>query len=89
MVLKNHQFLFHRQKPINQFIADFYCSNPQLVIEIDGDTHFIEEAIEYDKERTKVLEGYGLKILRFTNNEVINNFEGVCKKIDEEVSLRR
>ena len=65
-----------------RFIVDFYCAALKLVIEIDGDSHFTEEGKEYDEERTKVLEGYGLRVLRFTNEEVMNCFESVCEEIE-------
>lgn len=53
-----------------------------MVIEIDGDTHFTDEAKDYDGARTEILEGYGLKVIRFTNDEVLNNLEGVCQGIE-------
>ncbi len=74
-----------RQRPIDHFIVDFYCASLKLVIEIDGDSHFTDEGRAYDLERTRVLEGYGLRVLRFTNDEVLNNFEGVCQRIWEEI----
>ena len=82
-----HEFLkycddrFWRQRPIDHFIVDFYCPARYLVIEIDGASHDSDEAQAYDEERTKVLEGYGLTVLRFTNQEVLENFEGVCEAI--------
>ncbi|BCL39227.1 endonuclease domain-containing protein [Nostoc sp. MS1] len=79
--LKNFKFRVLRQRPINHFIVDFYCSTLQLVIEIDGDSHFTDEAQDYDKERTHILEGYGLKVIRFTNSQVLNEFDSVCEKI--------
>ncbi len=77
-VLRMRQFAdykFLRQKPIDNYIADFYCSELHLVIEIDGDSH--AEAIEYDAERTKVLEALGLTVVRYTNDEVLRNIQGV------------
>ncbi len=72
-----------RQKPIDNFIVDFYCPKLKLVIEIDGESHFTQEAIVYDHHRTQVLEGYNLRVIRFTNDEVMRNFEGVCHCIAE------
>lgn len=63
--LNNHKYTFLRQKPISSYIVDFYCSELSLVIEIDGDSHLEEKNINYDIKRTKNLEKYGLKILRF------------------------
>ena len=71
----------YRQKPIDNYIVDFYIPKLHLVIEIDGETHFTDEGIDYDKVRTAVLEGYGLIVLRFKNDEVINNFDKVYAAI--------
>ena len=71
----------YRQRPIHHYIIDFYCPKLKLVIEVDGESHFTPEAQEYDRRRTKILEGYGLQVLRFTNEQVKNNFEGVCQTI--------
>ena len=81
--LKTFQYRILRQRPIHYFIVDFYCPSLKLVIEIDGDVHFTETAEAYDAERTQVLEGYGLQVLRFTNEQVISDFEAVCQKIRE------
>ncbi len=70
-----------RQKPIDHFIVDFYCPKLKLVIEVDGESHFTEEGMTYDEERTRILAGYGLQVVRFTNDEVMNCFEGVCDRI--------
>ena len=79
--LRNFPVKFWRQKPINNFIVDFYCPKLKLVIEVDGDSHFTDSGLVYDEERTRVLEGYGLRVIRFTNDEVVQNFEGVCEQI--------
>ncbi|MGH2414375.1 MAG: endonuclease domain-containing protein [Microcystaceae cyanobacterium] len=70
-----------RQKPIEHFIVDFYCPKLKLVIEVDGDSHFTPDSMAYDAARTNVLEGYGLRVIRFTNDEVLDDFEGVCERI--------
>jgi len=75
----NHRVL--RQRPINNYIVDFYCAKLRLVIEIDGDTHFTDQGLEYDRVRTSVLEGYGLKVIRFTNKQVLEDFDAVCASI--------
>ncbi len=80
--LRNFQYRVLRQRPIDNFIVDFYCAKLKLVIEIDGGIHYTNEAKIYDLQRTKVLEGYGLKVIRFTNDEVLNNLEGVCQVIE-------
>ncbi len=80
--LRTFKFRVLRQRPIAFFIVDFYCAALKLVIEVDGDSHFTEVGKAYDAERTRILEGYGLKVIRFTNDEVLNNFEGVCQRIE-------
>ncbi len=70
-----------RQKPLDNYIVDFYCAKVKLVIEIDGGVHDSAEAIEHDEIKDATLEGYGLTVLRFRNEEVLQNFERVCKTI--------
>ncbi len=72
---------FRRQTSIGSFVVDFYCPEEKLVVELDGDVHFNEEAIEYDKERTEYIESLGLRVIRFENNEVLKNTEFVLNKI--------
>ena len=72
---------FDRQKPIDNFIVDFYCAKLKLVIEIDGDSHFSEEGKSYDKERTGILKSYGLRVIRFSNSDILNNFNTVRERI--------
>jgi very-short-patch-repair endonuclease len=80
--LRHLSLRFHRQRPIDNFIVDFYCPALKLVIEIDGDTHNSQEAKDYDLERSQRLEGYGLQVVRFTNEEVLTDFEGICTRIE-------
>ncbi|TVQ19429.1 MAG: endonuclease domain-containing protein [Leptolyngbya sp. DLM2.Bin15] len=79
----SHKML--RQRPIGNYIVDFYCAKLRLAIEVDGDSHFTEDGIQYDLERTMILEGYGLQVIRFTNHEVMQQFEAVCQSIDAEL----
>jgi very-short-patch-repair endonuclease len=81
--LKNNQLgvKFRRQHSFGKYIADFYCSEKRLVIEIDGSQHLDQE--KYDDERTKFFEILGLKVLRFWNNEININLEGVMVAILE------
>ena len=78
---------FLRQKPIGNYIVDFYCASKNLVIELDGDSHFLaEEATKKDQGRDKFLrEKYSLKVLRFLNSEVMGNFEEVCDEIERNL----
>ena len=55
------------------------------MIEIDGDVHFTDEAQAYDAERTQILESYGLRVIRFTHDQVMNDFETVCQEIERMV----
>ena len=82
--LKNKQifgYKFRRQYGIEKYVADFYCPKAKLVIEIDGDSHIAEAAIQYDKERKKYIESLGLKVIRFTNVEVYKNLDAVIEII--------
>lgn len=83
--LRNKQLgvKFRRQHSIGNYIADFYCSEKHLVIELDGYQH--NERAEYDKQRTKYLNSLNVKVIRFWNNEVNKNLEGVLLKILDEV----
>ena len=72
---------FRRQQPIGPYIADFVCQSLKLVIELDGGQHNEENYQEYDSERTVYLEKAGYKVLRFWNNEIFENIEGVTEKI--------
>ena len=83
--LRSFKFRVLRQRPIAFFIVDFYCAALKLVIEVDGDSHFTEAGQAYDAERTSILEGYGLKVIRFTNDEVLHDFEAVCDRLDREI----
>ena len=77
---------FRRQHPIDFFIADFYCHQARLVIEIDGEIHSRQR--EYDEGRSAEMGKYFIKIIRFTNSEVENNIEKVINYIEDEVRAR-
>ena len=68
-------YKFSRQKPIAEFIVDFYCAELHLAIEIDGDSH--AEAVEYDAARTAALNARGITVARYTNADVLENLSGV------------
>jgi len=83
--LKNKQLVgykFRRQYSINNFVVDFYCPKTKLAIEIDGESHFdsIKSKI-IDMDRQKSIESVGIKIIRFTNNDIYNNIDGVLQEI--------
>ena len=83
--LRTYPVRFQRQKVLGRYIADFYCAEAKLVIELDGSQHYDERNMKRDEERTTFLESYGLRIIRIPNNEVNRNFRGVCEYIDVAV----
>ena len=86
--LRAYPVRFRRQKVLGKYIADFYCAEAKLVIELDGSGHYTPESKQYDTERTKFLEGYGLLVIRVINREINQNFYGVCEYIDKIVKER-
>jgi very-short-patch-repair endonuclease len=78
-------FLFRQQHPINIFIADYYCHKLKLVIEVDGGIHLEDQAQEHDYGRTGELEKYGIKVIRFTNVQVLRNTDHVISEIDKYI----
>jgi len=74
-------FKFRRQHPVGPYILDFYCQETKLAIELDGGQHNSPEEMIYDQERTCYLSALGIRVLRFWNNEVLNNPEGVLQVI--------
>ena len=79
--LRKHPCSFTRQKTINQYIVDFFCSSKQLVIEIDGNQHYTECGLEYDGLRTELFKSLGLSVFRFKNSEIDFSFRKVCEII--------
>ena len=77
---------FTRQKPLDEYIVDFYCSELMLVIEVDGESHASQQ--KYDESRTERLGLLGIEIIRYTNTEVLANLEGVYRDLLERVSKR-
>ena len=85
-ILKNRQFLgyrFLRQYCIGKYIVDFICREKKIIIEIDGGQHNQSDSIDYDNERTNYLSTKGYKVIRFWNNDIDNNIEGVYLKLKE------
>lgn len=83
--LRNYQNKFLRQKPIGKYIVDFYCAKANIIVELDGSQHYENHNIERDKERTEYLKQYGISVIRIPNNQVNQNFRGVCEYIDNIV----
>jgi len=76
---------FRRQVPFDRYVADFYCHAAKLVVEVDGKQH--DWFADLDRGRSEVLERIGLQVIRFTNEEVLNDLEGVLRRIREALRL--
>jgi very-short-patch-repair endonuclease len=79
--LRAEGIIFRRQHPIDFFIADFFCHSLKLIIEVDGGIHSIISSIAHDDSRSGELERFGIKIIRFKNEEIINNIDSVTSNI--------
>ena len=77
-------YRFRRQHPIGSYIADFACLEKMLILELDGGQH--QEQMEYDERRTLFMQQQGWKVLRFWNNDVMENLEGVLAKVVESLT---
>jgi very-short-patch-repair endonuclease len=75
-----------RQHPLLFFVADFYCHKARLVIEVDGGVHDQAEQHSYDEGRSHELEAIGVTVIRFTNEQVLNNADGVVAVIRQKVA---
>lgn len=87
--LRNRQLLnykFRRQFSVGKYIVDFYCPERKLAIELDGESHFLtNEAMHEDKNRQRFIENLGIKFLRFTNEEIMKNMDGVLEVIESKL----
>ena len=79
------EFQFYRQKPIGDYIVDFYCPRAKLVVEIDGSQHLVGETIQRDRIRDDYLSSLGLRVLRLTNTDVLTHIDGVVESILENM----
>ncbi len=86
--LRDYPVRFLRQHPIGHYIPDFYCAGAKLAIELDGSQHYEPSGMTYDQKRTEELENAGVAVFRIPNNEIWENFGGVCEAIDLEVKAR-
>ena len=82
-------FKFRRQHPYSIYILDFYCHSLKLVIEVDGSIHTIKEVMENDAVRQELLEKDGLKVVRFSNEEIFTASEKVIKRIEDLIIKRK
>jgi very-short-patch-repair endonuclease len=81
--LKHLGYVFYRQKPIGDYIVDFYCPRAQLVVEVDGGQHFTVDTAGNDRVRDEYMRSLGLTVLRFSNSEVLKNTDSVAETIYE------
>jgi very-short-patch-repair endonuclease len=79
-------YIFRRQHPVDIFIADFYCHKLKLIVEVDGDVHDSDQAMEYDDGRSAELEKYGLNIIRFTNDQVLKETDNVTFQLQNYIA---
>ena len=87
--LRNRQLYgmkFFRQYSFEAYILDFYCPKLKLAIELDGGQHAEEDRHEYDEHRSKYLKAHGIEVMRFWNNEVMRNMDGVLSRIEERLT---
>jgi very-short-patch-repair endonuclease len=87
--LRQYPVKIYKQRIIERFVVDFYCASAKLVIEIDGSQHYEAQGKAYDRERSAILESYGLKVVRYSNTAIKQNFQAVCKDIDRIIRERR
>jgi very-short-patch-repair endonuclease len=87
-LLRNRQlmgFKFRRQYPIASYVVDFYCHEARLIIELDGNGHADDKQAAYDADRTHNLEALGLNVIRFWNNQVLQETQAVLQTIADEL----
>ncbi len=85
--LKQLPVTINRQKVIGRFIVDFYCASAKLVIELDGSQHYKSEGAASDRERDRALEQLGITVVRYSNDDVNRNFDGVCADLLRRLAL--
>ncbi|MDR6219678.1 endonuclease domain-containing protein [Deinococcus soli (ex Cha et al. 2016)] len=84
-LLRSHPVRFRRQVPLLGFILDFYAPSARLCVEVDGASHDSPDAVAYDAERSRVLAGAGIRVLRVRNVEVMRNLPGVAALIESAI----
>jgi len=83
--LRDFQKKFKRQVTLGYYIADFYCAEKKIAVELDGSQHYFPEGEDYDERRDEYIKKMGITILRYSNNDIDNNFEVVCRDIFDRV----
>ena len=89
-IIRNKHFYgyrFRRQFPIERYIVDFICREKRVIIELDGGQHNQPEDVQYDNERTAFLTSEGYQVVRFWNNDIDKNLQGVYKKLQEIIEV--
>ena len=86
--LRDYPVRFLRQKVLGKYIADFYCAQANLVVDLDGSQHYEPVEAARDQERDEFLKAYGITVIRIPNNAVMQNFRGVCEYLDSQVQQR-
>lgn len=81
-----NKYKFTKQKPLLTFIVDFYCSSLSLAIEVDGDTH--AQQVQYDLIRAKNLNRYGVRLIRYTNHDILHNLDGVYEDLKNKLFIK-
>lgn len=79
---------FRRQHGIGPYIVDFYCPEQSLVIEVDGDSHADADQVVKDKQREQYLQSLGLRVIRYINDDIVKNLDGVLEDLAERLSSR-
>ena len=87
--LKTYPVQFKRQYSVGVYFADFYCHQARLIVELDGSQHYEPDKSEQDAQRTAYLEQQGLRVLRFSNLDVLRQFQNVCTVIDRAAKKRK
>ena len=87
--MRKYPVKIYKQRIIGPYIVDFYCASAQLVIELDGTQHYLEDGLKQDEIRRKALERKGLLLLRFSNREIDREFDAVCEMIHRVIMKRK
>jgi very-short-patch-repair endonuclease len=82
-------FKFRRQHPVIGYILDFYCPEKRLAVELDGSQHDLPDQMDHDQNRTNALENEGIKVIRYWDNEVLQNLDGILEDILAELENRK
>ena len=82
-------YKIRRQYGIGTYVVDFYCPTARLAIELDGESHYQDDAVEYDRQRQRFIESHGHKVIRFTNGQIFEDIDQVLKIISQHIHERK